>query len=151
MALVMRADTHQGAELSSTVGRIGFWWGWNGFYWGRYGPTWQNGPTKGQISSRGHRAESALWGWNRSFEFTVYLFGVAIYYFRRHASRWELSWSKENLVVVDWKNWRRILRGFYNRKKTWGERHVSEDARFCFCEFFLLCPTLFLDGSLIVL
>ena len=71
MALVMRADTHQGAELSATVGRIGFWWGWNGFYWGRYGPTWQNGPTKGQISSRGYRAESALWGWNRSFEFTV--------------------------------------------------------------------------------
>ena len=76
---------------------------------------------------------------------------MAIYYFRRHASRWELSWSKENLVVVDWKNWRRILRGFYNRKKTWGKRHVSEDVRFCFCEFFLLCPTLFLDGSLIVL
>ena len=140
----MRADTYQGAELSSTVGRIGFWWGWNGFYtsiksfsflcwtmrivgqkvsikslmaalsdclpsssclllheywsfvpnnnnipvketkiwlsfktwcslsvpqctasnkrnwnswclyWGRYGPTWQNGPTKGQISSREH-------------------------------------------------------------------------------------------------
>ena len=75
MALVMRADTHQGAELSSTMGRIGFWWGWNGFYWGRYGPTWQNGPTKGQISSRGHRAESALWGWNRSFEFTAWALG----------------------------------------------------------------------------
>ena len=36
-------------------------------------PVDQNGPMKGQISLRGHRADSALWGWNRSFEFTVYL------------------------------------------------------------------------------
>ena len=58
MALVKGADTHHMAETISPVGQNGFRWGCNGLYWGRFR---QNGATKGQISSRGHRAESARW------------------------------------------------------------------------------------------
>ena len=62
MALVIGANKDQGAELVFTVGQVGFWWGWNGFHWGHYRPTLQNGPIESQISSKGHRTESALWG-----------------------------------------------------------------------------------------
>lgn len=35
-----------------------------------------------------------------------------------------------------------VWREFYNQNKACGEGHVSEDLRFCFCEFFLPVPTL---------
>ena len=37
---------------------------------------------------------------------------------------------------------KRGLREFYNHRKTKGEKHVSEDVRLYFCEFFLFGPTL---------
>ena len=54
MALVIGSDTHQGADLFSFVGQVGFEWGWNGFF------GVNNGPTMSQISSIGQRAELAL-------------------------------------------------------------------------------------------
>ena len=58
-------------------------------------------------------------------------------YLRRHALRWQLTWSKVDLMVVDWKRWRGVLREFCNhKKKNQQKKSASSLKAVLLCHFF---------------
>ena len=88
MAVVMRAVSHQGAELSSTEGRIGFWWGWNGSIWPHLTKWTHEGPNQLQWRWQGHFANLKMK--NNSFS-SVYIRNCSHPRHPRHLTKREIS------------------------------------------------------------